>query len=60
MLIQIGENSANVTPFGSLGHSAAGDGTPNARTVRYRPSAIKLTLRWIFNLLPALWATSNR
>jgi hypothetical protein len=60
MLIQIGENSATLTPFGSLasaGHSADGDSNPNARPVRYRSSAIKLALRWICNLFPA---TPNR
>ena len=56
MLIQIGGNSATVTPFGSVGYSD-GDGTPNARTVRYRPSVIKLALRWILNLFQAVWAT---
>jgi hypothetical protein len=58
MLIQIGENSASLTSFGSLanaGHSADVDRIPNATTVGYRPSAIKLALRWIRNLFPAVW-----
>ena len=45
MLIQIGENSASLTSFGSLAsvdHSAVG----------YRPSAIRLAFRWIRNLFP--------
>jgi hypothetical protein len=49
MLIQIGEKSATVTPFGSLasaGHRS--DGTPNVGLVRYRPSAIKLVLQFIW------------
>ena len=48
MLIQIGENSASLTSFGSLAsvdHSAVG----------YRPSAIRLAFRWIRNLFPAAW-----
>jgi hypothetical protein len=48
MLIQIGENSASLTSFGSLAsadHSAVGD----------RPSAIRLAFRWIRNLFPAAW-----
>jgi hypothetical protein len=63
MLIQIGENSATLTPFGSLarvGHSADGDGTPIARTGRYRTSAIELALHWIFNLFQAVWTTPSR
>jgi len=50
MLVQIGENSASLTSFGSLasaGHSVVG----------CRPGAIKLALRWIRNLFPAVWAT---
>jgi hypothetical protein len=45
MLIQIGERSATVTPFGSLasaGHRR--DGT----LAGYRPSAIKLALQFIW------------
>jgi hypothetical protein len=58
MLIQIGENSASLTSFGSLasgGHSADVDRIPDATTVGYRPSVIKLALRWIRNLFPAVW-----
>jgi hypothetical protein len=37
MLIQIGEKSATVTPFGSLASGGyRSDGTPNVRLVRYR------------------------
>ena len=54
MLIQIGENSASLTSFGSLA-SADVDRIPNATTVGYRPSAIKLALRWIRNLFAAVW-----
>jgi len=48
MLIQIGENSASLTSFGSLAsvdHSAVG----------YHPSAIRLAFRWIRNLFPVAW-----
>jgi hypothetical protein len=58
MLIQIGENSATLTPFGSLasaGHSADGDGAVNNKTVRHRPISIKLAWRWICNLFPVTW-----
>jgi hypothetical protein len=58
MLIQIGENSASLTSFGSLasaGYTADVERIPNAITVGYRPSAFKLALRWIRNLFPAVW-----
>ena len=58
MLVQIGEKSATLTPFGSLasaGHSDDSDGAANEKAVRYRPSAIKLPWRWICNLFPAVW-----
>jgi hypothetical protein len=58
MLVQIGENSATVTPFGSLA-SAGDDYTRNARTNGYRPSAITLALRWVFNLFAAAAAAPN-
>ena len=48
MLIQIGENSASLTSFGSFAsvdHSVVG----------YRPSAIRLAFRWIRNLFPVAW-----
>jgi hypothetical protein len=49
MLIQIGENSATVTPFGSLASAGrGGNGTPNPRTIRYRTSAMKLALQFIW------------
>jgi hypothetical protein len=60
MPVQVGENSATLTPFGSL--ASAGDeseDTRNARTNCYRPSAIKRALRRIFNLFAAVSATSN-
>jgi hypothetical protein len=50
MLVKIGDNSATMTPFGSLtsaGHG--GNATPNPRTALYRPSAIKLALRFIWS-----------
>jgi hypothetical protein len=54
MLVQIGENSATLTPFGSLSSAGdEGDDTRNARSKSYRPSAIKLALRRIFNLFAA-------
>jgi hypothetical protein len=56
MLIQIGENSASLTSFGSLASAGVG-GISNARTVSYPLSAIKLALRWIRNLFPAMRAT---
>jgi hypothetical protein len=61
MLIQIGENSATLTPFGSLArpdHNADDHGIPNARAVRLRVGAIKVALRWIFNFFPAVLAAS--
>jgi hypothetical protein len=63
MLIQIGENSATLTPFGSLAsasHNADGDRALNGETVRRRPSAIKLVLRWICNLFPAVAVKAHR
>ena len=49
MLIKIGENSATVTPFGSLASAGhGGNGSPNPRTIRYRPSVIKLALQFIW------------
>jgi hypothetical protein len=38
MLVQIGENSATLTPFGSLSSAGdEGDDTRNARSKSYRP-----------------------
>ena len=52
MLIQIGENSASLTSFGSL---ASADHSADHSAVGYRPSAIRLAFRWIRNLFPAAW-----
>jgi hypothetical protein len=52
MLVQIGQNSATVTPFGSLGsanHSADGGG----QSVGRRPNAIGAVWRWICHLFAA-------
>ena len=52
MLVQIGQNSATVTPFGSLGsanHSADGGG----QSVGRRPNAIRAVWRWICHLFAA-------
>jgi len=53
MLIQIGENSASPTSFGSLASAGhGGDGTPVARISGYRTSPIKLALHFIW-----LWSS---
>jgi hypothetical protein len=60
MLVQIGENSTTLTPFGSLASARDEDhGTRNAGTNDDRRSAFKLALRRIFNLFAAASATSN-
>jgi hypothetical protein len=51
MLVQIDQNSATVTPFGSLGcanYSANADG--GERSFGRRPNAIRLAWRWICHL----------
>jgi hypothetical protein len=55
MLIQVGENSATVTPFGSLANAGhGGDGTLNAGIVHYRPSVTRLALQFIWLVCVAL------
>jgi hypothetical protein len=54
MLVQIGQNSATVTPFGSLGsanHSADANG--GGQSVGRRPNAIRAVWRWICHLFAA-------
>jgi hypothetical protein len=55
MLIQIGQNSATLTPFGSLGgaHSTGADGSGHGSLVHRRPNAIKLAWHWICSLFAA-------
>jgi hypothetical protein len=55
MLVQIGQNSATLTPFGSLGgaHSTGADGSGHGSVVRRRPNAIKLAWHWICSLFGA-------
>jgi hypothetical protein len=52
MLVQIDQNSAIVTPFGSLG-SANYIADANAGGFGHRPKAIRLAWRWICNLFAA-------
>jgi hypothetical protein len=56
MLIQIGQNSATLTPFGSLGgaHSVGADDSRHGNLVRRRPNAVKLAWHWICNLFAAV------
>jgi len=57
MLVQIDQNSATVTPFGSLGsvnHSASADGSGHVSHGR-RPNGIRLAWRWICSLFTAAW-----
>jgi len=54
MLVQIDQNSATVTPFGSLssvGHSANANGV--GQSVGRRPNAIRVAWRWICHLFAA-------
>ena len=55
MLIRIGQNSATLTPFGSLGGAlnTGADGSGHGSLVRRRPNAIKLAWRWICSLFLA-------
>jgi hypothetical protein len=55
MLIQIGQSSVTLTPFGSLGdaHSAGADGSGQGSLVHRRPKTIKLAWRWICSLFLA-------
>ena len=51
MLVQIDQNSATVTPFGSLSgvnNSASANGAGQGSG--HRPNAIKLAWRWICHL----------
>jgi hypothetical protein len=60
MLVQIGENSTTLTPFGSLaGVRDKGHATRNAEINDYRPGAFRLALRRIFHFFAAPSATSN-
>jgi hypothetical protein len=57
-LIQIGEKSGTLTPFGSLGgasHSVGSDDSAHRRTVYRRFNSIKLAWGWICNLFLAVW-----
>jgi hypothetical protein len=57
-LIQIGEKSGTLTPFGSLGgasHSVGSDDSAHRRTVYRRSDSIKLAWGWICNLFQAVW-----
>lgn len=66
MLIKIGENAATVTPFGSLASAGHSNGTQNPRTVRYRSTAIKSALQFIWLRCVAItrarlvWPTKSR
>jgi hypothetical protein len=54
MLVQIDQNSATVTPFGSLGgvnNSANANG--GRQSFGRRPNAIRLAWRWICSLFSA-------
>ena len=54
MLVQIGQNSATVTPFGSLGgvnNSANANG--GGQSFSRRPNAIRAVWRWICHLFAA-------
>jgi hypothetical protein len=54
MLVQIDQNSATVTPFGSLGsvgYSANANGL--GQSVGRRPNAIRVAWRWICQLFAA-------
>jgi len=54
MLVQIDQNSATVTPFGSLsnvGYSANANGVE--QSVGRRPNAIRVAWRWICHLFAA-------
>jgi hypothetical protein len=54
MLVQIDQNSATVTPFGSLGsvgYSANVNGV--GQSVGRRPNAIRVAWRWICHLFAA-------
>jgi len=51
MLVQIDQNSATVTPFGSLGGVNDGANANGAgQSFGRRPSAIRLAWRWICRL----------
>jgi hypothetical protein len=55
MLVQIGQNSATVTPFGSLGsanHSADANGGGQS-VGRRPPNAISVVWRWVCHLFAA-------
>jgi hypothetical protein len=55
MLVQIDQNSAAVTPFGSLGsvgYSANANGV--GQSVGRRPNAIRAAWRWICHLFVAV------
>jgi len=54
MLVQIDQNSATVTPFGSVGsanNSAIANG--GGQSFGRRPNAIRLAWRWICSLFSA-------
>jgi len=54
MLVQIDQNSATVTPFGSVGsanNSAIANG--GGQSFGRRPNAIRLAWRWICHLFAA-------
>jgi len=56
-LIQIGEKSGTLTPFGSLGgasHSVGSDDSAHRSTVYRRSNSVKLAWRWICNLFLAV------
>jgi hypothetical protein len=54
MLVQIDQNSATVTPFGSLGSANySADANAGGQGFGRRPKAIKLAWRWICNLFAA-------
>jgi len=54
-LFEFGQNSATLTPFGSLGGalSTGADGSGHGSLVRRRPNAIKLAWHWICSLFGA-------
>jgi hypothetical protein len=54
MLVQIDQNSATVTPFGSLGsaHNSA-DANGGGQGFGRRPNAIRAAWRWICHLFAA-------
>ena len=50
MLVQIDQNSAAVTPFGSLGSANHSADANSGHVFGRRPNGIRLVWRWICNL----------